>query len=84
MLRSFFFFKQILVSAVKKALSDSDVRQVLIETLIEENANTECKEGLTPSKAWKAHVDEWIRDTTRIGSNLYHVHSIDKSIPRSL
>lgn len=78
------FSKQILVSAVKKALSDPDVRQVLIETLVEENANTECKEGITPSKTWKAHMDEWIKDTTNIGSNLYHVHSIDKTIARSL
>lgn len=28
-----FFFKQRLVSAVNKAISDSDARQVLIETL---------------------------------------------------
>lgn len=57
---------------------------MLIETLAEENANTECKEGITPSKTWKAHMDEWIKYETNIGSNLYHVHSIDKTIARSL
>lgn len=35
--------KQRLVSAVNEAVSDPDERQVLIETLVFENGNTECK-----------------------------------------
>jgi hypothetical protein len=35
-----FFFPQRLVSAVNKTVSDPDTRQVLIETLAFENANT--------------------------------------------
>lgn len=39
----FYFFLQRLVSAVSKAKSDPDGRQVGIETLVFENANMECK-----------------------------------------
>lgn len=57
---------------------------MLIETLAEENANKEYKEDITPSKAWKVHRDEWIRDTTDIVSNVYYAHSIDQTVARGL
>lgn len=37
------FFLQRLVSPVNKAVSDSDSKQVLIDTLAYENGNTKCK-----------------------------------------
>jgi hypothetical protein len=46
-----FFFKQRLVSAVNKAISDPDARGIMIETLVFENANTKCKNVITPLKA---------------------------------
>lgn len=44
------YFKR-LVSAVNKAVSDSDTRQVLIKTLVFEFANTECKKVTISLKA---------------------------------
>jgi hypothetical protein len=38
-------FLQRLVSVVNKALSDPNVGQVLIETLVFESANAECKKS---------------------------------------
>jgi hypothetical protein len=53
-----FFFKQRLVSAVNKAISDPDVKQVLIEALGLENANMEFTKVVGPLKVRAAPMEE--------------------------
>ena len=53
----FTYFCQRLVSSVNKVVSDPDERQVLIETLVYENANTECKNDIRPLKVQAAPMD---------------------------
>jgi hypothetical protein len=67
---------------VSKAVSDHDARQVLIETLVFENLNTECKKVTRPLKAQAVPMNEWVRDMTNISSNVYHVNTI--VIPRAV
>lgn len=47
-------------------VSESEVRQILIESLVIENANLECKRVIRPLKARWAPIEEWIRNTTDI------------------
>lgn len=53
---------------MNKAVLDPDTRQVLIEILAFENANTDCKKAIGPLKAQAAPMGEWIRDMTDTGS----------------
>lgn len=46
---------------------DSEVRQILIESLAFENANSECERVVKQ--------DEWIRNTADIGSPAYDANS---------
>lgn len=73
-------FLQRLISAMKKAVSDFDARQVLIETLVLENVNTRCKRGNRLLKAWIVPEDRWIRDTADVDSNVYHADIIGQAI----
>jgi hypothetical protein len=74
----FFFLKQRLVSAVNKAVSDPEERKVLIETLAFKNRNPEFKKVIRPSKARAVPMDEWIKDTANISSNVYMLISYVK------
>jgi hypothetical protein len=49
-----------LTSAVNRIVSDSEVIKILIESLVFENANSECKRMMRPLKARSAPIDEWI------------------------
>lgn len=55
-------YLQSLVSAINKAVSDPDVRQMVIEILAFENGNNECKRVIRPLKVQTAPMDKCIRD----------------------
>jgi hypothetical protein len=57
---------------------------VLIEILAYENLNTKCKKVIKPLKSQVVPMDEWIWDTTDIGSNVYHANIISHTIARGL
>ncbi|KAL6085349.1 hypothetical protein STEG23_022272 [Scotinomys teguina] len=59
-------FLQRLTTAIKKAVSDTELRKLLTETLAFTNANTECKRILTPLKVRLPPLEEWIRYTNDI------------------
>ena len=61
---------QRLTSDKYRMISDSEVRQILIESLAFENANSECKRVIRPLKARSAPIDEWIRNIADIGPTL--------------
>jgi hypothetical protein len=46
---------------VNKAISDPNVRQILIETLVFENVNTEYKKAIRQIKAQGVLMKKWIR-----------------------
>jgi hypothetical protein len=69
---------------MNKAISDPDTRQVLIETLVYDNANTKYKNVIRLLKAQVMPMDEWIRDKTNISSNVYCANIIDQAIARDL
>ena len=64
-------FSQRLISAANRMISDPEVRQILIECLAFENANSECKRVMMPAKARSTPIDECIRQTVDIGSHTY-------------
>ena len=72
------FFFQRFISAVNKAISDPDAKQVLTETLAFENANTKCEKVIRPLKAQAWPMDDWIRDITNTSCNVYPANIIDK------
>lgn len=75
-------YLQSLVSAINKAVSDPDVRQMVIEILAFENGNNECKRVIRPLKVQTAPMDKCIRDMTHTGSHEYHTNIIGKYIAR--
>lgn len=54
--------------AVNRTLSDSEVRQILIKSLVFETANSECKGMIRPLKARSTPIHERIRNTADTGS----------------
>ena len=61
-------FLQRLTSAVERSISDSAARKAIIESLVYENANAECKEVIRPLRARSASIDQWVRHTADTGS----------------
>jgi hypothetical protein len=49
-----------------------------------EDANTECKRAIRSLKTCGATVDEWIRETTDIGSHEYDANIIGQIIARNI
>ncbi|KAL6066104.1 hypothetical protein STEG23_017586 [Scotinomys teguina] len=76
-------FLQRLTTAIKKAVSDTELRKLLTETLAFNNANTECKRILTPLKVRLAPLEEWIQYTNDIETfNDGNEAWIGETIPR--
>ena len=71
---------QRLTSTVNRIVSDSEVIKILIESLVFENANSECKRMMRPLKARSAPIDEWIRTMAGIGSHVYDAIQIAEII----
>lgn len=69
-------------TVVNRILKDTEVREILIETLAFKNANSGCKRGNRPLMAKSALIDEWIRKTTDIGSHTYNVTLIGEVISK--
>ena len=53
-------FLQRLTSAVNRMIPNSEARQIIIESLAFENANSLCKRIIRPLKARSAPLEEWI------------------------
>jgi hypothetical protein len=80
--KAFSEFLQRLGSNISRAISNPETRQPLIEILIFENANTECRRVIRPLKAQETPVDERIREATGTGSqehNANHSYKYQKS-----
>lgn len=77
------FFLQRLMSTVNKMVSDPEIRQILIEPLVFENANSEYKMVIGPLKARSPAIDEWIRRMADIGSHSYDAALIGEIISRN-
>lgn len=69
-------------TVVNRILKDTEVREILIETLAFKNANSGCKRRNRPLMAKSALIDEWIRKTTDIGSHIYKVILIGELISK--
>lgn len=52
-------------------ITDAKVREILVEFLAFENANSEWKGVIRPLKARSAPIDEWIKNTADIESYVY-------------
>ena len=76
-------FLQRLVSAVNKAISDPNVSQMLIETLVFESANAECKNVRT-LVIQAVFIDVWTRDMTNIGYDVFRANIMGQAIARGL
>lgn len=61
-------FLQRLTIAINRAVSDTNLRQILTESLAFSNANIECKRILMPLKVRAAPLEEWIQYTNGIES----------------
>ena len=61
-------FLQRLTIAINRAVSDTNLRQILTESLAFNNANIECKRILMPLKVRAAPLEEWIQYTNGIES----------------
>ena len=48
--------------------SNSEARQIIIESLTFENTNAQCNSVIQPLKARSAPLEKWIRDTINIVS----------------
>ena len=60
--------------AIHKTVRVPDLRELLLQTLSFENANTECKKALGPLKAQGASLEEYIKACADIGSESYKVN----------
>lgn len=77
-------FLQRLTPAVNRIASDPEIRQLIIEVLAFEKANSECKRVIRPLKARSAPIAEWIRNTADIGSHTSDETSIEEIIAKGL
>lgn len=64
---------------MNKAISDPDVKQVLIEALGLENANMEFTKVVGPLKVRAAPMEEWIQETTTTDSSVYNATMIGQA-----
>ena len=71
-------------SVVNGMISNSEVRQIIIESLAFENANSLCKRIIRPLKARSAPLEEWIQDTINIASHEHDDTWIKEVISRGL
>ena len=62
---------QRLTSAIKRLISDSEFRQILIESLTFENDNLECKNLIRSLKERSVPIEGWIRDASDVPSHVY-------------
>ena len=62
---------QRLTSDINRLISDSEFRQILIESLTFENANLECKNLIRSVKERSVPIEGWIRDTSHVSSHVY-------------
>lgn len=56
----------------------------MIEILAFENANIECERTIRPLKAQVAPIDEWIGETTGIGTQKHNGNIIGQIIARNI
>lgn len=67
---------------MNRAITDPEIRQSLIEILALKNASNECKSR--PLKAQGVRIDEWIRETTGVGSQEYNANIIGQIVPENI
>ena len=80
----FMDFLQRLTSEVNRMIPNSEARQIIIESLAFENANSLCKKLIRPLKEKSAPLEEWIRDTIIIDSPDHDYTWIGEVISRGL
>ena len=54
---------------VKRMIPNSEARQTIIDSLALENANSQCKRLIRPSKVRSTLLEKWIQDTINIESH---------------
>lgn len=74
-------FLQRFTSAIKRTVTHSEVREILIKSLDFENANSEYKRMISPLKIIPATIEEWIRNMVDIWSH-YYVAALIKVISK--
>lgn len=62
---------QRLTSAISRTVSDSEVTQISIDFLAFENANPICNKVIRHLETRSSPAEEWIRNTTNVGSHVY-------------
>ena len=67
-----------------RAITDPETSQALIEILAFENANTKFKRAIRLLKACGAPVDEWIRETTGLGSQEHNANIVGQVTARNI
>ena len=65
-------------------IQNSEARQITIQSLAFENANSQCKRISRPLKARSAPLEEWIRDTNNIKSYDHDDAWVGEEISRGL
>jgi hypothetical protein len=69
---------------VDRAITDPETSQALIEILAFENANTKFKRAIRLLKACEAPVNEWIRETTGLGSQEHNANIIGQVTAKNI
>ena len=72
-----------LKEAIDKTVRQSDLREMLLQTLSFENANSECQKVIRPLKAQGASLEEYIKACADIGSEPYKANLLATALQDS-